>query len=212
MITFAAVFFLTIFWLSGTVYADYYTDRITLRQGMRGNEVTNLQKDLQSLGYFTYYPTGYFGPITYNAVLSFQKSKGILADGIVGPVTSRNIKVDRVLQMAKQYQGVRYTWGGVSPSGFDCSGFTHYVLLKNNIIVPRTSADQYNKGVWISKSQLKPGDLVFFTTYKPGPSHVGLYLGGNKFIHASSGAGKVVISDMNTSYYKQHYIGAKRVI
>lgn len=89
---------------------------------------------------------------------------------------------------------------------------THYVFLKNDIIIPRVSADQYYTGTWVNRNELQIGDMVFFTTYKAGPSHVGIYIGNNKFIHASSGAGKITISDLNNLYYLQHYIGAKRVI
>lgn len=194
------------------VHADYYSDYVTLRYGMWHDEVSVLQNDLKSLGYFNYYPTGYFGTHTNVSVKSYQSSKGLAVDGIVGRHTARALKIDRILQMAKSYQGVRYSWGGQSPSGFDCSGFVHYVLLKNDIIVPRTAAAQYNSGTWVNKSQLQPGDLVFFSTYKAGPSHVGFYLGGGKFIHASSGAGKIIISELSNSYYAAHYIGAKRVI
>ena len=98
--------------------------------------------------------------------------------------------------------------GGTSPSGFDCSGFTHYVMLKNGIIIQRTASAQYKEGISVSKSNLKPGDLVFFSTYKAGPSHVGIYVGNNS-LYTYSGAGKVVISNLNTSYYVQHYIGAE---
>lgn len=108
--------------------------------------------------------------------------------------------------------GVPYVWGGSSPSGFDCSGFIQYVFAKNGINLPRVSADQYNAGKAISKSELKPGDLVFFETYKQGPSHLGIYLGDNAFIHASSGSEKVIISNLTSTYYTQHYIGARRVI
>lgn len=213
LIVLFTVFSIIFFSFANAANADYYSSRVTLKYRMRHSEVVNLQNDLKKLGYFNYHTsTGYFGSITYDAVIKFQKDNRLLVDGIVGKQTAREIKVQKVLQMAKQYMGVPYVWGGVSPSGFDCSGFTHYVLLKNNIIVPRMSKDQYNAGTWVSKSQLKPGDLVFFTTYAPGPSHVGIYLGGNKFIHASSGAGKVVISDLTNSYYSSHYIGAKRVI
>lgn len=197
---------------TNTAFADYYSDNVTLYSGMRNSEVQNLQKDLKNLGYFYYNPTGYFGSLTRDAVMRYQKDNYLAVDGIVGHQTAKEIKVDKVLKMAKSFQGVPYVWGGVSPSGFDCSGFTHYVLLKNDIIIPRTSEAQYYQGTWVSKSQLKPGDLVFFSTYKAGPSHVGFYIGSNKFIHASSGAGKVIISDLNNSYYVQHYIGAKRVI
>ncbi|AEV67123.1 C40 family peptidase [Acetivibrio clariflavus] len=195
-----------------TTYADYHTERILLKQGMRTSEVYNLQDDLRALGYLNVNPTGYFGNLTYQAVKNYQKDKNVAVDGIVGPVTSRLIKEDLIVQKAKSYMEVPYVWGGTSPSGFDCSGFTHYVMLKNNITIPRTSSTQYNSGYWVSKSQLKKGDLVFFTTYKSGPSHVGIYIGNNQFIHASSGAGKVTISNLNSTYYAQRYIGAKRVI
>jgi cell wall-associated NlpC family hydrolase len=199
------------FAFSNTAYADYYSDRITLRQGMRNNEVYNLQEDLKTLGYFNVNPTGYFGSITYNAIVNYQRDKKISMDGIVGAVTSRNIKEDLIISKAKSYRGVPYAWGGTSPSGFDCSGFTHYVMLKNDITIPRTASTQYNSGYWVSKSQLKKGDLVFFTTYTSGASHVGIYLGNNEFIHASSGAGKVTVSNLNSTYYAQRYLGAKRV-
>jgi len=193
-------------------FADYYSDNKLLYRGMRSSSVTELQKDLQDLGYFKQSPTGYFGSITYQAVINYQRDNYLAVDGIVGHQTAKEIKVDKVLQKAKSYQGVPYVWGGTSPSGFDCSGFTHYVMLKNGIIIQRTASAQYKEGISVSKSYLKPGDLVFFSTYKAGPSHVGIYVGNNKFIHASSGAGKVVISNLNTSYYVQHYIGARRVI
>jgi len=207
----AVVLVMSIMMFTSTAFADYYTNYTTLRYGMRSSEVVNLQNDLKSLGYFTYTSTGYFGSITESAVRKYQRNNGLTVDGIVGHNTAREIKVDKVLQMAKSFQGVPYAWGGVSPSGFDCSGFTHYVLLKNGIVIPRMAADQYYTGSWVQKSQLKPGDLVFFTTYKVGPSHVGFYLGNNKFIHASSSKG-VTISDLSSSYYAQRYIGAKRVI
>ncbi len=118
----------------------------------------------------------------------------------------------KIIATAKNYLGVPYVWGGSSPSGFDCSGFIHYVYNKHGISLPRVSADQYKAGTSVSKSNLRPGDLIFFETYKPGPSHVGIYLGNNQFIHASSGAKKVMISDLTSSYYTSHYIGARRVI
>lgn len=204
---------LTVGLLSNVAFADYYTGRMTLKYASRGVEVQNLQNDLKDLGYFNFYTTTqYFGAVTKDAVTSYQRAKGLSADGIVGAVTARTLKADTIIKTAKKYAGVPYVWGGVSPSGFDCSGFTHYVFLQNDITIPRVSKDQYNAGVWVNKSALKPSDLVFFTTYEPGPSHVGIYLGNNQFIHASSGAGKITISDLNNVYYSQHYIGAKRVI
>jgi cell wall-associated NlpC family hydrolase len=117
-----------------------------------------------------------------------------------------------VINTAKQYMGVPYVWGGETPTGFDCSGFTQYVLKQNGITIPRTAAEQYASGVSILKSNLKTGDLVFFTTYKPGASHVGFYMGDGKFIHASSGAKQVTISSLDEAYYTEKYIGARRYI
>lgn len=207
-----AVLILTATVYSTPAHANYYADHITLYAGMRSSEVTNLQNDLKALGYFNANSTGYFGSVTKQAVMKFQADNGLSADGIVGRNTSREIKVDKVLSTAKRNLGVPYVWGGTSSSGLDCSGFTHYVLLQNGITVPRTAAAQYNSGIWVSRSNLKPGDLVFFTTYKAGPSHVGIYLGNDQFIHASSGAGKVVISNLSNPYYTQRYLGARRVI
>lgn len=207
-----AAFIMSTVALTNTAFADYYTEYQTLRFGMQSSNVTDLQKDLKQLGYFGYSSTGYFGSLTRQSVINYQYANKLAPDGIVGHATAREIKVDQLLQMAKGYIGVPYVWGGTSPSGFDCSGFTHYVYLKNGITISRTTELQYNQGTWISKSALRPGDLVFFTTYKPGPSHVGIYLGNGQFIHASSGAGKVTISDINKAYYAERYIGAKRII
>lgn len=204
--------FISAFMFIDTAYADYYSERITLRQGMRTNEVYNLQEDLKQLGYLKCNSTGYFGNLTYQAVINYQRDKKLIVDGIVGTGTSSQIKADLVIKTAKSYKGVPYVWGGTSPSGFDCSGFTHYVMLQNDIIIARTASSQYNYGYWVSKSQLKPGDLVFFSTYKTGPSHVGIYVGNDQFIHASSGAGYVTISNLSKAYYTQRYLGARRVI
>lgn len=198
--------------LGTTTFADYYTNYTTLYEGMSSGEVVNLQNDLKSLGYFNYTSTGYFGSLTEQSVISFQKDNYLAADGIVGHATARTIKVDLITSSSKNYLGVPYVWGGTSPSGFDCSGFIYYVFLNNGIAIPRTTDLQYyNAGTWVSYNNLEPGDLVFFTTYAPGPSHVGMYLGNGQFIQASSSKG-VTISDLSNSYFSARYIGAKRII
>ncbi len=117
-----------------------------------------------------------------------------------------------LITTAKKYMGVPYVWGGTTTEGFDCSGFTQYVMKQNGITIPRTAAEQYATGTSVDKSQLRVGDLVFFTTYKEGASHVGFYMGDGKFIHASSANEQVTISNLGDTYYVEHYIGARRYI
>jgi len=83
-------------------------------------------------------------------------------------------------------------------------------MKKFNVSLPRTASGQFSSGTKVEKDDLQAGDLVFFTTYKKGPSHVGIYIGGNKFIHASSGVDKVTITDLDSNYYKRRYLGARR--
>ena len=121
-------------------------------------------------------------------------------------------KARSIIATAKQYIGVPYLWAGTTPSGFDCSGYVQYVFKKHGIQLNRTCETQYRQGTYVSKGNLKPGDLVFFqNTYKAGISHVGIYIGDNQFIQCSSSKG-VVISNLNSSYYVQHYYGARRIL
>ena len=115
-----------------------------------------------------------------------------------------------IVKNAQKYMGVPYVWGGTTPAGWDCSGYTQYVMKESGITIPRTAAEQFSKGVAVNKNDLQVGDMVFFTTYKPGASHVGFYLGDNKFIHASSAAKEVTINSLTETYYTEHYIGARR--
>ena len=126
-------------------------------------------------------------------------------------VQSSTVTGDQIVAKAKQYLGVPYKYGGTTPSGFDCSGFVYYVFRNLGINISRTQSVIYAQGTPISKSELKPGDLVFFqNTYKSGLSHVGIYVGGGQFIH-SPHSGKVVsYADLNSDYYTSHYYGAAR--
>jgi cell wall-associated NlpC family hydrolase len=110
--------------------------------------------------------------------------------------------------------GIHYRRGGSSPeSGLDCSGLVRYVFKQsNNIDLPRTSAEMSRVGEQVDKKDLQPGDLVFFNTLKRAFSHVGIYLGDNKFIHAPSSGGEVRIESMDLSYWKARFNGARRIV
>ena len=116
--------------------------------------------------------------------------------------------------MAKKKLGRRYVWGATGTKNtFDCSGFTKYVYKKNGIDIPRTSINQSKYGKYVSRKNLKKGDLIFFDTSKRRKgyvNHVGIYLGNGKFIHASSAKKKVVITSLNKNFYSQRYKGARR--
>lgn len=113
---------------------------------------------------------------------------------------------------AMKYGGVPYVWGGSSPRGFDCSGFTQFVMRKAGISISRTVLKQMGEGVVIAKEDLQNGDLVFFsnTTSRGFASHVGIYIGNGKMIHAGNGG--IAVTDLDSPYWVRHYQCARRVI
>ncbi len=116
----------------------------------------------------------------------------------------------RLNKTAYSFLGTRYRFGGTSRKGIDCSGFVQNVFRQLEVDLPRTAREQYWIGEKVEQYDLQKGDLLFFRTYAPYPSHVGIYLGDNKMIHASSRDRRVVISPI-TSYYRSRFIGAKRM-
>ena len=108
-----------------------------------------------------------------------------------------------------QYLGVPYVWGGASPSGFDCSGLTMYVYAQLGISLPHYTGSQWSAGPHVSRDQLQPGDLVFFT---PSLGHMGMYVGGGSFIHAPHTGDVVKISSLSDPWYSSEYQGAVRVV
>jgi len=119
-----------------------------------------------------------------------------------------------VVKAAYAFRGTRYVMGGTSRSGFDCSGFVRYILgSTGGVELPRTATEQYYHGAPIPSNQLQPGDLVFFkNTYKHGISHVGIYAGAGKFVHAANAHKGVRMDNLGDSYYQSHYAGARRVL
>lgn len=118
-----------------------------------------------------------------------------------------------LVNTAHQYIGVPYIWGGSTEAGFDCSGLTRAVYRLNGISIPRVSRDQYSYGKTVGRSSMKVGDLVFFATSGGRKvSHVGVYIGGNEFIHAPSKGKTVRIDRLDSSYWSKRYLGAKQYL
>jgi len=150
-----------------------------------------------------------------------------LPDGEAGWVTSNDLHAGPplpavepaaihgadIVREAMRYLGTPYIWGGGSARGVDCSGFV-YVVFSNRMpqLARLRSVDYFQMGVPVDRANLRPGDLVFFTTYAPGPSHVGIYAGDGRFIQASSGARRVVITPLDDAYYAARYLGARRLL
>ena len=118
----------------------------------------------------------------------------------------------RIVDFALQYVGYPYVYGTAGPDTFDCSGFTYYVYAHFGYSLNRSSRDQVNNGVAVSKDQLQPGDLVFFSTNGSYPTHVGLYIGDGNIVHASTPQDGVKISSLDTSYYVENYFAARRIL
>ena len=130
------------------------------------------------------------------------------------PVSRSENSDDRlIVKTALELMGSNYVYGAGGPTTFDCSGFTRYVYQKLGYDLPHLASGQFSYGVKVSRDQLIPGDLLFFSYYgQPGIDHVGIYVGNSMFIHASSSKKKVVETSINDAYYVQNYKGATRLI
>ena len=196
-----------------------------LIMGDQGNEVAEVQGQLVQRGYDVM-TAGDFGPATVEAIKSFQEVNGLKVDGTIDSTTYRalvgrempeithgaNYINRRIVAISQQYIGVPYVFGGNSPKyGLDCSAYVKLVYSQVGINLPRTADAQYEVGTPVATADLMPGDAVFFETYAPGASHVGIYIGDGNFIHASSSRG-VTISPLSGAYYATHYLGARRMV
>lgn len=209
-----------------------------LKEGVEGEDVKALQERLKILGLLDIDEcTTYFGSQTRQAVIDFQSLYGIKVDGIAGQETieaineaikgnrrkvapkasrgsSRNTSLgEKIVATAKKYIGTPYVYGGASPKGFDCSGFTQYVYKQCGINISRSSSTQANDGVKVGRDELQVGDLIIFTgTRSSTPGHTGIYIGNGKFIHSSSGKARgVTITDLDSSYYKKRFLYGRRL-
>lgn len=205
--------------ITATIATASAAQAATLGLGSSGSEIRTLQSELSALKYNVGTVDGIYGSKTVGAVEAFQRDNHLQADGIVGPQTLAALNkayssprdiTNQIISTAKSFLGVPYLWGGATPSGFDCSGFTSYVFASQNITLPRLSADQYGVGAPVTFSNLIPGDLVFFNfTSATKVSHVGIYIGNNQFISATSSKGIAVYGF--TPYWANAYVGAKRI-
>lgn len=139
-------------------------------------------------------------------IASFQSCGTSRTHGIVTSIDEKGLQAS-----ITRYQGVPYVYGGTTADGMDCSGFTSTVFRENGVLLPRTAAEQYQIGESIAESDLAMGDLVFFATGGSAVSHVGIYTANRRFAHASNTQG-VGYSTLDEDYYRNSYVGAKRII
>ena len=192
--------------------------------GDKGWKIKQAQQYLLKLGFDPDETDGRFTKSTRKALRKFQKKYNLKETGNLDNATYEelkwqaeakeyggNVASTKILKTAAQYKGVPYVFGGTTPRGFDCSGYVQYVFARNGIRMTRTADTQAREGKFVSKKNLKPGDLVFFTTYEPGASHVGIYAGNNLFWNATSSRG-VMLSNLTDSYWGPRYYTARRIL
>ena len=145
-----------------------------------------------------------------------SKKRNSAMDTLKGKTGDRYTRASRnIIRTAKRYLGKRYVWGAEGPNQFDCSGFTQYVMRKSKgVKIPRISRRQAYYGKYVSRKNLRPGDLIFFDTSRRRRgyvNHVGIYIGNNKFIHASSARHRVVITSLDRPFYKARFKWGRRI-
>ena len=200
---------------SNSTSTMYTTDRLNLRKGAGTSYsvITTLDK---GVAVTVHSSSNGWSKVSVNGMTGYVSSSYLSSTKPSNSSSSTSSKVDKVLNFASQQLGKPYVWGAQGPNSFDCSGLTYYVY-KNaaGITLPRTSVEQSKYGTTVSKSNLKAGDLIFFDTSGPndgGVSHVGIYVGNGQMIHASSSSKKIVKVSVETSYWNNAFVRAKRVL
>lgn len=165
----------------------------------------------------TFIPLRFFAENLGMGVAWDGDTRTVTIDSRRGTVASRDgaafsRRAATAAQLAKQQIGKPYSWGGTSPdTGFDCSGLVQYIARQLGVELPRTSQELFTAGVTVAKADLQPGDLVFFTTYEAGPSHVGVYVGDGKFVSAETSGSGVQEKLLSAEWWAPRYLGARRV-
>jgi peptidoglycan endopeptidase LytF len=134
-------------------------------------------------------------------------------DGSRAPVHTRSVLRHRLVEMALGFLGVPYRWSGLSVErGVDCSGLVKILFGKFHMNLPRSSREQIRAGKPVAREDLKAGDLVFFSSGGRTPTHVGIYIGGSRFLHAEKKAGEVIVSNLRQPWYAKRFLGGRRVV
>ena len=167
-------------------------------------------------GWYKISTNGVTGYVSSDYMVTCKDSAGSRGDGATAVATASSSSLgQQVVDYAKQYLGCPYVYGGNGPSSFDCSGFVKYVYAHFGYTLNRTASTQLDNGTPVSMSELQPGDLVMFKKSGTGSkraSHVGIYIGNNQFVHASTSTVGVIVSDMDYAYYTTGFVGGRRLV
>lgn len=157
---------------------------------------------------------GAVGYVSSEYMVTCKDSAGSRGDGTTAVAVAADSSMgQQIVSYAKQFMGVPYVYGGNGPNSFDCSGFTNYVYRHFGYVLNRGASSQLKNGTPVSKSELQPGDLVFFRYNTSYPaSHVGIYIGNGQFIHASTNKYQVQIDQLVTGHYATYYIAGRRIL